>query len=105
MPSVIEKKIYLKKDGNQKPIPTGRTFQTKTYTITAADTLEAIALDDEVAEVLLRSDAPFKYAHASDADAVTPPAGDVVELTVLDMSSLYVQGTAGQVIEITETRV
>jgi hypothetical protein len=29
----------------------------------------------------------------------------VVELTVLDMSSLYVQGTAGQVIEITETRV
>jgi hypothetical protein len=54
---------------------------------------------------LLRSDAPFKYAHASDADAVTPPAGDVVELTVLDMSSLYVQGAAGQVIEITETRV
>jgi hypothetical protein len=81
------------------PIPSWRKFSTAKHTISADATREEIVLGDDVAEIVLESDANFIYAESETAAGNSKKK---IQLGVVDMNSVWVEGAVGQVVEITK---
>jgi hypothetical protein len=79
-------------------INTWRKFTTKQVVLAATDTLEEIDVPGNAAEVVIWSKQDFTFAESETGEGCEI---DRIELGILDMGSIWLAGTVGQVINIT----
>lgn len=84
-------------DGESNPVPAWRRFRTAKHTISESDTFETVAVPENAAEAILKSDADFTIGEADDAVGFTTY---YERIQLIDMSEIFIKGSAGQEIGI-----